>query len=530
MIPLWSIPGAARPPALAGERRTMNRLVHLRYEARSTTTPRPRPLRCGVWPLAALLAVLGLACRPPLEFRDLEGDGIFTAPPSRVLTARHALIEADRWHEARDLWATRSLLQLPPPDADDLESSWWKRLTAAAERAERGRHDAKEHYRQARLLQDVRWHREALTVVRRALDLDPELTSAVQLEDMLANLDTFTAEADSVARTIFARAQAGEAVGREVPRSVASLAASYGYVGDVLKRRGLYLGRRAPARGSEVWEAILAVIVEHRGATRIRRPTGEVNVRRVIVDDDRLPTYPGAVRSVWEAEPGIEATPAEIAVYHERDPHRRAGYLLWEALEDRAGAAPTTLAAMPERIAVAGDVAPPPPRPSRTDGDAEPDPATGDEDCDGRLADALRLRAAVPMYDQVRARSGASDEARRRFIVQLMNGRLVHTEQRIALAFIAAQRPGSLGDQRREERIYLDLLQNGPLPHWELAELIESACDAESTDPRTLAARAVRRFLVRTLDIDDDDGWLTLDKQEIRAAAARISLDRHRSP
>jgi hypothetical protein len=184
---------------------------------------------------------------------------------------------------------------------------------------------------------------------------------------------------------------------------------------------------------------------------------------------------------------------------------------------------------MPERIAVAGDVAPPPPRPSRGEGDAVPIPAPGDEDCDGRLADALRLRAAVPIYDQVRARAEDSDEARRRFIVQLMNDRLAHAEQRIALAFIAAQRPGSLGDQRREERIDLDLLQNGPLPHWELAELIETACDEESTDPRTLAARAVRRFLVRTLEIDDADDWLALDKQEIRAAAARISLDRHRS-
>jgi hypothetical protein len=505
----------------------------------------------------AMLAVGG--CRGRLHVpSELHGDRLLTAPTASYLRTRLALVEAGRFDEARDLWAMRSLLASPPPADDSAERYWWGQLTAAIERWQRGRRDARACVDLALVLDNARWHAEALVMARRGLALDPDLESARRQEHALARLDRFVREADSTATVLRALHAAGDVDAREVPRTIGALAGSFGFTSESLRSRGLYLGQREPVTRDASWSVELSVIVDQRGAVLVRRGDDAVRIRRVIVDDDRLAPATPPPGSPWLAEPGLSGKGDQLTVFHARQPYRRTGMWLYAALEHRAGAAPRRLAELgPSIVATAPGAGGTARAADGRTGTAARDAGTAASaaalpaDFGSReaaasgaaavpdwiaelaaqgLGDALRLSATAGLFARLRAAADDRASSRRLFIRELMELRMEHAELRAARTYLD-ERSGDLppGPQRREERRHLEALEHGPLPRWELADLLEIAVSDDLPLERGTAARAILRYLRRTLELDagaGGDAWLSMDPERLRAAARAIAADR----
>jgi hypothetical protein len=441
------------------------------------------------------------------------GDVLLLLSNAEFLEARLALVEDGQLDGARRLWAERSLIHDPPPDDRTLLHYRWRQLGAAAERFLGREQDADAYYRLARAWTDARWHREALGAAERALELDSAHTQAAELVRLLSKLDQFRRSLDSLAVAVYARADEGAIMDRELVVAANRFAEQLGYTFDVLLSRGLYLGQNPSPEHDSVWELELSVIVHHPPPTTISRPEGEMRLRHVLLDHDRLPRY-HPERHPWTPRPGLVGRGAELGVYHDVDFYRRTGVALYRALERRAGAPPRRVADLGPAIIPLGEA-----------GEAAREMGAGPL-CTAGLADALRLRAVATTFGWARSQNVLRRNAMREFVTDLMQLRTRQLEAGLGRNYLDQLFYAELyGPARQEERRILEALASGPMPLWELARLVENACDPDELLVRTIASRAVLRALQRTLSLASPDDVLAVERGALRDAALTISID-----
>ncbi len=445
----------------------------------------------------AVLALAGclFSCtKAPGPSTLLSEDALLTAPDGDFLAERLALVETGRYDEAQARWSTRALL-IPEQGSAEIpdlgEQAWSHEMDLAARALIESGEKKRRLERLGRAYARAGWFREARSVLSRAQGFGALSGDAERLLAMATTLTRFQAATDSLLGA--QRLAAGGVEPMRPGADALELARGFGLTSEALRAQKLYFGQRpVPGRpGSSDLE--LAVMVHHEGPFAVRLGDTEVSARRVILDDNTLtPTHEGMD---WDPGSIVLVEEGSLLVYHHRSDLRRAATHLFQDLERRAGRAP----------------------------DAPADSSFT------ALAAALRLNAALPLFDRIRAEGISRTETRRRFVLETMAARMTQVEMAGARHLIdQREHPGETSGAAAAERRLLAKLEHGPVPGLALADAVDLLAHPESADEETVAAarEVIRKLEESAADLAEPgakarpgDPLLGLSESELRALA-----------